>query len=284
MTRLIAIDMDGTLLSRDHTIRIRNKEAILQAKANGIEVIIATGRNFPEAYQIVTEQRLNPPFICLNGAEVRDESGKIISATYLMEDDLKQMLPILQAAGLEYELFIDQYIYTRDLERQIDMFLLIAGAEKGTPAADKIRSEVLKRAEQGFIRTVPSYDEVFQKHHNEISKVLAASFHDEKLRKAKEKLQEFPGLAVSSSGPGNIEINHVNAQKGVALEQYAKSKGISMEDVMVIGDNYNDISMMKRAGRAVAMGNAVDEIKAYCSHVTATNEEDGVALAIEAVL
>ena len=76
----------------------------------------------------------------------------------------------------------------------------------------------------------------------------------------------------------------MNAQKGIAVEQYAKSKGISMDNVMVIGDNYNDLSMMERAGRSVAMGNAPAEIKAACTTVTTSNEHDGVGLAIEAIL
>ena len=81
-----------------------------------------------------------------------------------------------------------------------------------------------------------------------------------------------------------MEITSVNAQKGIAVEQYATSKGISMDQVMVVGDNYNDLSMMERAGRAVAMGNAPDAIKAACTHVTATNEHDGVGIAIQEVL
>ena len=76
----------------------------------------------------------------------------------------------------------------------------------------------------------------------------------------------------------------MNAQKGIAVEQYAKSKGISMDNVMVIGDSYNDLSMMERAGRSVAMGNAPAEIKAACTEITTTNEHDGVGLAIEAIL
>ena len=90
---------------------------------------------------------------------------------------------------------------------------------------------------------------------NEIYKIFGTSFNRH-LDNAREALKSLPGLAVSSSGAGNLEITNINAQKGIAVEQYAKSKGISMENVMVIGDNYNDLSMMERAGRSVAMGNA----------------------------
>ena len=104
------------------------------------------------------------------------------------------------------------------------------------------------------------------------------------LENARKALQLLPGLAISSSGAGNLEITNINAQKGIAVEQHAKRKGISMDNVMVIGDSYNDLSMIERAGRSVAMGNAPAEVKAACTNVTTTNANDGVGLAIEAIL
>src|SRR5690606_16157902 len=82
MIRLIAIDMDGTILSPDHSISTRNKQAILAAQSNGIEVVIATGRGFSEAYGPVRDSGLNLSYICLNGAEIRDAFGELISATH----------------------------------------------------------------------------------------------------------------------------------------------------------------------------------------------------------
>ena len=74
MIRLIAIDMDGTILSPDHSISPKNKQAILAAQSQGIEVVIATGRSFPEAYTPISSEGLTLPYICLNGADVRDSS------------------------------------------------------------------------------------------------------------------------------------------------------------------------------------------------------------------
>ena len=128
------------------------------------------------------------------------------------------------------------------------------------------------------------YDELINQRGSEIYKVFGTSFNRLNLDNARKALQLLPGLAISSSGAGNLEITNMNAQKGIAVEKYAKSKGISMANVMVIGDSYNDLSMMERAGRSVAMGNAPAEIKAACTEITTTNEHDGVGLAIEAIL
>jgi len=142
----------------------------------------------------------------------------------------------------------------------------------------------MDRVEQGYIRQVDSYNELINQRGNEIYKVFGTSFNRTNLDKARQELQLLPGLAISSSGAGNLEITDINAQKGIAVETYAKSKGISMKDVMVIGDNYNDLSMMVRAGHSVAMGNAPAAIKVACTEITTTNEHDGVGLAIEAIL
>jgi Cof subfamily protein (haloacid dehalogenase superfamily) len=142
----------------------------------------------------------------------------------------------------------------------------------------------MDRVQQGAIHQIDSFKPIIKNHGNEIYKIFGSSMNHLKLEQAREALKEIPNIAVSSSGAGNLEITSIHAQKGIAVERYANSKGISMENVMVIGDSYNDLSMMERAGHAVAMGNANADIKAACKTVTTTNEHDGVGLAIEAIL
>lgn len=284
MIRLIAIDMDGTILSPDHTISTKNKEAILEAQSNGIEVVIATGRSFSEAFDPISSEGLNVSYICLNGAEIRNSFGELISATHITKDDVEKIIAILDKEKIDYQLFIDTIVYTKSIEGPIDAFIQLAKAANQVPPIDEIRKEVMGRVAQGTLQEVDSFDDLIQQRGNEIYKVFGTSFHRQHLDNARDILHTLLGLAVSSSGAGNLEITHANAQKGIAVEQYAKSKGISMENVMVIGDNYNDLSMMKRAGHSVAMGNAPEEIKAACTVVTTSNEHDGVGLAIEAIL
>ena len=276
--------MDGTILSPDHSISPKNKQAILAAQSQGIEVVIATGRSFPEAYAPISSEGLTLPYICLNGADVRDSSGESISATHILENDIKKITSILDAEAINYQLFIDAVVYTNSIEEPINAFIQLAEAAGQVPPVEQIRREVMEQVEQGSLIQLDSFDELINERGSDIYKVFGTSYNRQDLDNARTALQMIPGLAVSSSGAGNLEITSVRAQKGIAVEKYAKCKGISMDNVMAIGDNYNDLSMMERAGRSVAMGNAPAEIKAACTHVTESNANDGVSLAIEAIL
>ena len=276
--------MDGTILSPDHSISAKNKQAILNAQSQGIEVLIATGRSFSEAIEPIRGEGINLPYICLNGAEVRDASGELISATHLEKNDIDKITSILDAETIDYQLFIDTIVYTKDVESPLNAFIQLARAAGQTPPVDEIRKEVMDQVERGSLIQLDSFDGLINERGSEIYKVFGTSYNRQDLDNARAALQMIPGLAVSSSGAGNLEITNINAQKGIAVEKYAKSKGISMDHVMAIGDNYNDLSMMELAGRSVAMGNAPADIKAACTHVTESNANDGVGLAIEAIL
>jgi Cof subfamily protein (haloacid dehalogenase superfamily) len=276
--------MDGTLLGPDHTISKKNKEAILEAQSRGIEVVIATGRSYSEAYYPLTDAGLKVPFICLNGAEVRKNDGELLSATYLAKSEIDQIVSILEEQKIDYQLFIGKTVYTKSIEDQIDTFVQLALAANQVPPIDEIRAEVMNRVEIGLVKEIPSLAPIIEKHKQEINKIFGTSFNKIHLDNARKALKSLTGLAVSSSGAGNLEITSINAQKGIALEQLAKSKGIAMENIMAIGDNYNDLSMLQVVGHSVAMGNAPEDIKAACKSVTTTNEFDGVGTAIESAL
>ncbi len=100
----------------------------------------------------------------------------------------------------------------------------------------------------------------------------------------KNELSKSEDLAVSSSSQNNIEITNVKAQKGVAVKVIAEELGIELVDCMAIGDNLNDVSMLKVVGTSVAMENAPTVVSALADYITVSNEEDGVALAIESAL
>ena len=100
---------------------------------------------------LLAARGLNLSYICLNGAEIRDEFGELISATHIAEDDIKKITSILDAHTIDYQLFIDTLIYTKSIEDQIDTFIQLAEAANQIPAVDKIRQEVMDRVEQGYI-------------------------------------------------------------------------------------------------------------------------------------
>lgn len=283
MIKLIALDMDGTVLNGEHVISERNIDAIRAAQANGVEVIISTGRGYPDGVMLVEEAGLNLGFSCMNGAELRNASGEVIHSAPLSSEQSKQVMEILDAENVSGDMYINNFIYTQSIQEQIDMFLRFSkDADKA--ALHEMMEKVRVRLAEGFIKEVGSFDALIEAPDSVIHKMLALSGDLEKLTNAENKIKELPGICVSSSFVGNLEITHVDGQKGIALEKYAAYKGITLAETMAIGDNYNDVSMMKSAGFSVAMGNAPDDIKAQCDWVTETNVNDGVAVAIEKVL
>ncbi|WP_080843762.1 Cof-type HAD-IIB family hydrolase [Cytobacillus gottheilii] len=284
MIKCIASDMDGTLLTATQTITDENIAAIKKAQEKGIEVVVATGRSYQEAIFVLEEAGLECPIICANGAEVRSAQGQIVSNSPLDKDLAKRTANALTKLEVYYEVYTNQGTYTVDKNKGIkimaDIFL------SGNQEADV--EEVLKAAEErfekGLVHKVDSYDVLFESEDHQIYKLLAFTFNPESMKEAEEALQDFEGLIISSSGHGNLELTSKSAQKGVALEAFVREKGISLEETMALGDNYNDLSMFKVVGRAVAMGNADDYIKSQCHTVTLTNEESGVGKAILDVL
>lgn len=284
MIKCIASDMDGTLLTAAQKITDENIEAIKKAQEKGVEVIIATGRSFYEARFVLDEAGISCPIICVNGAEVRSKDGKVVSANPLDKTLAKKAAYTLLENHVYFEVYTNQGTYTADEDKGVsiivDIFL------SGNPKADidKVTKAAEERFKKGLVHKVGSYDELFNNEEHQIYKLLAFSIEPDFLVAAKEGLLKLEGLAVSSSGDENLELTSENAQKGLALEAFVKEKGISLLETMAIGDNYNDLSMFKRAGRSVAMGNADDIIKAQCDVITATNEDSGVAKAIWEVL
>lgn len=284
MVKLIAIDMDGTLLTPEHSITPRTILAINKALEQGIQVVIATGRAFYEAHGIVREYDLNIPYICLNGAQIRNEQHEIVENYPMNNELITEVTDVFKSEDVFYQVYTDRAIYTTSIERDIDIFIELAEQSGGNPDVEKIRRLMRERMAKTSLKEVENYREIYEREDEHVLKFLAASSNKPKLIRTKSYLNEIDQLAVSSSSYGNVEVTRKDAQKGIALEKIAEELNVVLKDAMAIGDNLNDISMLKRAGTAVAMGNATSEVKAIADVVTGTNIEDGVATAIENIL
>ncbi|MFB3163688.1 HAD family hydrolase [Neobacillus sp. 179-J 1A1 HS] len=284
MIKCIASDMDGTLLNSYQQVSQENKDAILKAQSQGIEVVIATGRSYQEVRFVLDEAELQCPAICVNGAEVRTKEGEILSATPIEKQVAKKAAEKLMEMDIYFEVYTNKGTYSLDPNKAVAIIVDIV-----VSANPEVKPEdVVKRAEErtlhGLVHQVESYDVLFNDETHQIYKLFGFALDSDRREAAENGLEELTELAVSSSGHNNLEITHCNAQKGIALETFVKSKGIEITETMAMGDSFNDISMLKRVGRAVAMGNADYEIKTLCDVITATNDEHGVAQAILEVL
>jgi Cof subfamily protein (haloacid dehalogenase superfamily) len=276
--------MDGTLLNSYQQVSQENKEAILKAQDQGVEVVIATGRSYQEVRFILDEADLHCPVIGVNGAEVRTKEGEILSATPIDKHVAKRAAEKLMEKDIYFEVYTNQGTYSLDPSKAVAIIVDIVVSAN----PEVKREDVVKRAEartsHGLVHQVESYDLLFNDETHQIYKLFGFAIDSDRREAAAALLEELTELAVSSSGHNNLEITHRNAQKGIALETFVKSKGIDISETMAMGDSFNDVSMLERVGRAVAMGNADYEIKTLCDVITATNDEHGVAKAILEVL
>lgn len=284
MINLIATDMDGTLLNAAHEISEENIQAIKYAQSQGITVVIATGRAFYEANAPINQTDLKVPYICLNGAEVRDESFDIMSTSNLNRELINRITVELNKENIFYQVYTNLGIYTENPLRDLEIYIDIAQRAGQEADVEKIKSGIQKRIDNGTLKVVDNYDKIQDTPGEIVMKILAFDSDLEKIDRVSETLAKSESLAISSSSRGNIEITHSDAQKGIALNTIAERLNIDMKNVMAIGDNMNDVSMLERVGYSVAMENAAPEVKAIAKYETDSNEQSGVGKAIMKLL
>jgi hypothetical protein len=274
--------MDGTLLTSTQEITEENREAIKYAQSKGVEVVIATGRAYEEAGDLLKDAGIITPMICANGAEIRTNEHIIIDTNPLNKELARQIADTLHKHQVYYEVYTNRGTYTVDktVARSLIMDIFTVSGHV------RDMEEIKKAAEErlAVIHQLDSYEELFEDDDQIIYKLLAFHFDPIVLSNVREELIKLEEVAISASGKENLEITSVHAQKGVALDKFTNACGISLSETMAVGDNYNDVSMFQVAGRAVAMGNAVEDIQRQCHFVTGTNEESGVAQAIRKAL
>lgn len=281
---MIATDMDGTLLNDGRRVSKANIDAVLEAQKAGKTVIVATGRDYTEAVTPLKEAGLRLPLICVNGADIRREDGKVLHQQTLAKDEFKVMATMLREEDIYFEIYTSKGAFTDNEEKGLELVVDLLQTTGEFSSEEEARKLAEKRFEEGAINRAKSYEAVLKEENTELFKLLAFSTDDVRRTRVKEAMELKLNVSISSSAKDNLEITHKDATKGKGIEVMASYYGIDVAHTMVIGDNFNDVSMMKVAGLPVAMGNAEDEIKEICKFVTTTNVEDGVAKAIQSVI
>ncbi|ACD22422.1 Cof-type HAD-IIB family hydrolase [Clostridium botulinum] len=284
MIKLIASDMDGTLLNNNHDIDVETVEAIRKAEEAGIIFAISTGREYDSVKGLLDKHNIRCQCILSNGAEYRDEDGNILEVININEKYAKQIIQILAENKLPARIFTDKGVFTTSTREEALQEVVFRTL---TFNPNLTKDEAKKMAEkEGFFTSLKYIDDVEKFFENGIEVRKFVAFHKdvELIDKMKKTVGKLEGLAISSSFDDNIEITDLNAQKGIILEQVAKKMDIDIKDVMILGDSFNDYSMFEIFEESVAMKNAIPEVKEIAKYITDSNDNLGVAKAIYNVL
>lgn len=284
MIKLIASDMDGTLLNNNHKISEENLEAIKVAQKMGVHFAIATGRIYSDVEPFLKEHEIQCECIVMNGAEYRDSDGDILETIDIDKNKAAEIFDMIKNNDISSEIYTSNGLYSIDTRERalIQTAYRIQAFNPGTSFEEAI--EIAKEhnhfTELNFITDIKG----FLSSDIKIGKFVTFYNDEETTKKIKKTLESIQGLAISSTFTRNVEINNVNAQKGLILSKVAQKMGINKDEVMVVGDSFNDYSMFTEFPVSFAMENAVPEIKSVAKYITDTNDNAGVAKAIYKVL
>ena len=278
MIKLIASDMDGTLLNSNHKIPQNNIELIKFAQKNGIEFVVATGRAYYEALPSLNDENIKCDVISFNGGIIYDKNGNIINITPMKLKDLYYTIEILKSLEISYQLYTKNTIYTNSIETDITAYIDLIRANGEEPNEQHLRQEARNRLALGHITEVDNIELYLNQENNPAIKVIGISNDLEKLKHATELLSGNDNISVTSSGANNVEIMDKKATKGEALKIVADIHDINLKNAIAIGDNLNDQAMLDIVEYSIAMKNGNKKLKKTAKFITGkTNSEGGVA-------
>lgn len=262
MIKIIAIDIDETLLTNQHQLLPSTIEAIHEAHTQGIKVVLCSGRPLAGLLPWLKQLGIDGPdeyVVTYNGGIVQSVAGEIISKHLLDNATYRRLSEFAQLHDVPFNVLDDESnIYTSSHDVN---WVIVQQAAENTAGL--------------YIRTPDELPADFA-----ITKGLFVG--DAKRLDAIQPAVErdFDDCYVVRAGQLFLEVMHADVNKGAGLQALAQALNVTAEQVMAIGDEGNDIAMFDYAGCAVAMGNGSDEAKAHADHVVATNDDGGVAEAI----
>lgn len=272
--KLLATDLDGTLLDDYKRLSVKNKEALKNLFDTGIQIALCTGRPYHTVEPYLPQLDLPCWLITNNGSVIRSPEGEVVHTRYIQQEALKQVLRTLgQPPKLYYHGSDNHNTY---IQSRWDRMKNIYGFER------RSLSTPVKAALHAFntVCISPIHRQVdfstFSKSGGQLANLIIISRDLEALELKKRQLEMIEGIYLTRSGKDNLEVLDEEATKGKALLWLTEYLGISMEEVAAIGDHDNDISMVQMAGVGFATGNAEHHIKEQADFVTSTNNEDAL--------
>ena len=266
--RMIGVDLDGTLLNSEKQLTAYTREVLKKAIEQEVAVVVATGRPFSG----VPDELKHFPGIryalTANGARILDmQKQKVVYENLLSVESSEKVIDILRKHQAIHEFFVDGVGYMNE-----DGLKNVYAYFEDPHMAEYLQSTRIP---------VKDVKEKLQTMKCEVDKLQGIFRNQKDKEEALEELNTLSGIVVTAAMDNNLEINKEGTNKGLGLLQLGKSLGISREEIMACGDGGNDVEMLKEVGFAVAMANGSDPVKKAADFVTVSNDEDGVAKAIE---
>jgi Cof subfamily protein (haloacid dehalogenase superfamily) len=264
--RLLVLDIDGTIAGESNQVSETVKQAIQEVQNQGIAVALATGRMYCSAKRFHQSINSSLPIIAYNGALIQNPQNDQIYAHIPVPKSLAQELLDYYDSYSEVEVhfYLEDQLYVQEITDNTKTYVTRSGVE-ANPVSN--------------LRNLLDRDP---------TKVLALSPDPNLTQQLAQELQQRYSneeLYITQSNPIYLEATHASVNKGSAVKYLTeKILGLKPEQVMAIGDNFNDLTMLNYAGLSVAMGNAPEEVKDYADWVAPRVEEDGVAEAIKQLL
>lgn len=277
MIKLIASDLDGTLLDEPNRISKINLDAIEYAYQKGAKFCFSTGRDLQSVKDITCLLKHKPVLLLGNGSEVYDEDENLVFQNFFNNKYLEEVCEIMNENDVPHMIFTTDGFYTttnpvevrrRFIERigkiRNQEMAHIFATNMDKPCNNLVQIEDI----QEFAKT------------KKVLKVEGFHYNSKPVEDVKKELEKFTELSHLSTGKNNVEVTNLTATKGLALKRYCEHANIKKDEVMVMGDSHNDLSMFEFFKYSFAPENSIQEIKDYAYKVVKSCDEHGVSQAI----
>lgn len=277
--RMIALDLDGTLLNRAKMISPGNMAALQAARAADVAVVVATGRTVGSAREIASRIGPDVPVIACNGAIAFDEKGEVLAQKIIAPALALQMVQRLVGTGCDVLVQTAHGVWMQSPTRLAGGYWRFVRQGLGLSLWESLRRLRYYWRVNRFhvVRSLPKW---LEKRPVPVLKVECSRWGQDLTELFTALAAEFPQLTVTKSGRDIVEVMAGGVNKGWALERLAAAYKVPAPAIVAMGDAWNDIEMLRYAGLGIAMGGAPADVRAAAKAETCTCDEDGVAAAI----
>lgn len=268
--KLVCVDVDGTLLTSKHKVSERTKESLVKAHKLGVHIVVSTGRMYTDAEYYSNLLGVKSPVIASNGAFIKEkDNDQVIYKDVLGEELSMELLSIFQKHHMKPYYCTPHKFYYGNI--MFKFFYVIA----------KILGTRSNKLDVEYVYSWERWRNILHKEKDNIVKCEIIFRNAPLIDGVRSELKNKKELEIVDSSKYNIEITRKGVSKGKAVAILADIYNIKREEIMTIGDSENDLSMIEYAGLGIAMENASDTVKQRADYITESNDNDGVAKAIE---